>query len=240
MDDVGPWPYASFGDVRFGDNLEIRTLEGRAIDRNGTCRTGRSLNEAITSRSNHVVCSSRYNILFLCVTYVVPLAVMAVCYTIMGRELWGSKTIGQMTQRHADSIKSKRKVSLTFAGRFRQRRQCVPRFCGNTDSRHGTRVLFHKKPTKHSVDCTYKTVRCGRGVRVETRPFPRCRVHLSSADNRSVDPSYNAIENQYDLRAKPVFAYNRRFIIIIIFQYPRKIIRNLQVRTTRQWFPTKP
>lgn len=36
---------------------------------------------------------------------------MAVCYTIMGRELWGSKTIGQMTQRHVESIKSKRKVS---------------------------------------------------------------------------------------------------------------------------------
>lgn len=56
----------------------------------------------------------RYNILFLCVTYIVPLAVMAVCYTIMGKELWGSKTIGQMTQRHMESIKSKRKVSIHF------------------------------------------------------------------------------------------------------------------------------
>lgn len=55
----------------------------------------------------------RYNILFLCVTYIIPLAVMAVCYTIMGKELWGSKTIGQMTQRHMESIKSKRKVSNT-------------------------------------------------------------------------------------------------------------------------------
>ncbi|XP_060834975.1 tachykinin-like peptides receptor 86C [Rhopalosiphum padi] len=56
-----------------------------------------------------------YNILFLCVTYIIPLAVMAVCYTIMGRELWGSKTIGQMTQRHVESIKSKRKVVRMFA-----------------------------------------------------------------------------------------------------------------------------
>ncbi|VVC39653.1 Neurokinin receptor,GPCR, rhodopsin-like, 7TM,G protein-coupled receptor, rhodopsin-like [Cinara cedri] len=56
-----------------------------------------------------------YNIMFLCVTYIIPLAVMAVCYTIMGKELWGSKTIGQMTQRHADSIKSKRKVVRMFA-----------------------------------------------------------------------------------------------------------------------------
>ncbi|XP_027847242.1 tachykinin-like peptides receptor 86C isoform X2 [Aphis gossypii] len=56
-----------------------------------------------------------YNILFLCVTYIIPLTVMAVCYTIMGRELWGSKTIGQMTQRHVESIKSKRKVVRMFA-----------------------------------------------------------------------------------------------------------------------------
>lgn len=55
----------------------------------------------------------RYNIVFLCVTYIIPLAVMAVCYTIMGRELWGSKTIGQMTERHMESIKSKRKVSTS-------------------------------------------------------------------------------------------------------------------------------
>ncbi|XP_025415944.1 tachykinin-like peptides receptor 86C isoform X4 [Sipha flava] len=56
-----------------------------------------------------------YNILFLCVTYIIPLAVMAVCYTIMGRELWGGKAIGQMTQRHMESIKSKRKVVRMFA-----------------------------------------------------------------------------------------------------------------------------
>ncbi|XP_050428225.1 tachykinin-like peptides receptor 86C isoform X2 [Adelges cooleyi] len=55
-----------------------------------------------------------YNILFLCVTYIIPLLVMFVCYTIMGRELWGSKTIGQMTQRHVESIKSKRKVVRMF------------------------------------------------------------------------------------------------------------------------------
>ncbi|KAL4092309.1 hypothetical protein QTP88_026833 [Uroleucon formosanum] len=56
-----------------------------------------------------------YNILFLCVTYIIPLVVMAVCYSIMGRELWGSKTIGQMTQRHVESIKSKKKVVRMFA-----------------------------------------------------------------------------------------------------------------------------
>ncbi|KAL4092315.1 hypothetical protein QTP88_026839 [Uroleucon formosanum] len=56
-----------------------------------------------------------YNTLFLCVTYILPLVVMAVCYSIMGRELWGSKTIGHMTQRHVESIKSKRKIVKMFA-----------------------------------------------------------------------------------------------------------------------------
>ena len=36
---------------------------------------------------------------------------MVVCYTLMGRELWGSRSIGELTQRQAESIKSKRKVS---------------------------------------------------------------------------------------------------------------------------------
>lgn len=39
-----------------------------------------------------------------------PMIVMAVCYTLMGRELWGSRSIGELTQRQIDSIKSKRKV----------------------------------------------------------------------------------------------------------------------------------
>ncbi|XP_050536873.1 tachykinin-like peptides receptor 86C isoform X3 [Daktulosphaira vitifoliae] len=56
-----------------------------------------------------------YNILFLFVTYIIPLVVMFVCYTIMGKELWGSKSIGQMTERHEESIKSKRKVVRMFA-----------------------------------------------------------------------------------------------------------------------------
>jgi hypothetical protein len=54
---------------------------------------------------------SRYNLVFLGLTYVVPVIAMAVCYTLMGRELWGSRSIGELTQRQLDSIKSKRKVS---------------------------------------------------------------------------------------------------------------------------------
>lgn len=37
---------------------------------------------------------------------------MIVCYTIMGRVLWGSQSIGEHTQRQIESIKSKKKVCI--------------------------------------------------------------------------------------------------------------------------------
>lgn len=40
------------------------------------------------------------------------MVLMTACYTAMGRVLWGSRSIGEMTQRQIDSIKSKRKVSI--------------------------------------------------------------------------------------------------------------------------------
>ncbi|XP_049839482.1 tachykinin-like peptides receptor 86C [Schistocerca gregaria] len=52
-----------------------------------------------------------YNLVLLLVTYVLPVGAMVGCYSAMGRELWGSRSIGEMTQRQADSIRSKRKVS---------------------------------------------------------------------------------------------------------------------------------
>ncbi|XP_048512367.1 tachykinin-like peptides receptor 86C isoform X2 [Athalia rosae] len=55
-----------------------------------------------------------YNLVFLGVTYLVPVTVMAVCYTLMGLELWGSKSIGEHTQRQKESMKSKRKVVRMF------------------------------------------------------------------------------------------------------------------------------
>jgi len=51
-----------------------------------------------------------YSILLLAVTYVIPLAVLAVTYTRVGVELWGSKTIGERTAGQDDSLRSKRKV----------------------------------------------------------------------------------------------------------------------------------
>ncbi|XP_059468472.1 tachykinin-like peptides receptor 86C [Neocloeon triangulifer] len=55
-----------------------------------------------------------YNLVLFIVTYVLPMAAMAGCYSAMGRELWGSRSIGELTQRQVDSIKSKRKVVRMF------------------------------------------------------------------------------------------------------------------------------
>ena len=48
--------------------------------------------------------------LLLAVNYVIPLAVLAVTYTRVGVELWGSKTIGERTAGQDETLKSKRKV----------------------------------------------------------------------------------------------------------------------------------
>lgn len=52
----------------------------------------------------------RYQVVFLILTYVIPILLMSICYTVMGRKLWGAKSIGETTQRQLDSIRSKRKV----------------------------------------------------------------------------------------------------------------------------------
>ncbi|XP_011313057.1 tachykinin-like peptides receptor 86C isoform X2 [Fopius arisanus] len=63
----------------------------------------------LNSRSEYI-----YNLIFLGVTYLIPMTVMAVCYTLMGRKLWGSKSIGEHTQHQKESMKSKRKVVKMF------------------------------------------------------------------------------------------------------------------------------
>ncbi|XP_012145303.1 tachykinin-like peptides receptor 86C [Megachile rotundata] len=55
-----------------------------------------------------------YNLVFLSVTYLIPMTVMAICYSFMGRKLWGSKSIGELTYNQKKSIKSKRKVVKMF------------------------------------------------------------------------------------------------------------------------------
>ncbi|XP_076373168.1 tachykinin-like peptides receptor 86C [Tachypleus tridentatus] len=51
-----------------------------------------------------------YNILFLSLTYAVPMISMGVAYAFMGHALWGGKTIGEATERHKTMNKSKKKV----------------------------------------------------------------------------------------------------------------------------------
>ncbi|XP_066903444.1 tachykinin-like peptides receptor 86C [Halyomorpha halys] len=55
-----------------------------------------------------------YNLLLFLFTYILPMVAMVCCYTAMGKELWGSRSIGELTQRQIDSIKSKRKVVKMF------------------------------------------------------------------------------------------------------------------------------
>lgn len=53
-----------------------------------------------------------YQIVFLLLTYLAPIMLMITWYTIMGRQLWRAKSIGEITQRQLDSIKAKRRVSI--------------------------------------------------------------------------------------------------------------------------------
>ncbi|XP_062702608.1 tachykinin-like peptides receptor 86C [Aedes albopictus] len=53
-----------------------------------------------------------YNLVFLILTYGIPMLIMIVCYSLMGRELWGSRSIGEHTERQLESMKSKKKVSV--------------------------------------------------------------------------------------------------------------------------------
>ncbi|CAH1959170.1 unnamed protein product [Acanthoscelides obtectus] len=50
-----------------------------------------------------------FNVVFLVVTYVVPILSMMFTYARIGLELWGSQSIGEITQRQMDNIKSKRR-----------------------------------------------------------------------------------------------------------------------------------
>ncbi|KAF9803218.1 hypothetical protein SFRURICE_007493 [Spodoptera frugiperda] len=50
-----------------------------------------------------------YQVLFFVVTYAIPMLGMTFFYSAMGKVLWGSGSIGELTQRQVDSIRSKRK-----------------------------------------------------------------------------------------------------------------------------------
>uniref|UniRef100_A0A182NS64 G-protein coupled receptors family 1 profile domain-containing protein n=1 Tax=Anopheles dirus TaxID=7168 RepID=A0A182NS64_9DIPT len=60
--------------------------------------------------SNHSRHEYVYNIVFMFLTYFLPIGSMTYTYARVGLELWGSKSIGECTQRQLDNIKSKRRV----------------------------------------------------------------------------------------------------------------------------------
>ncbi|KAL3189682.1 hypothetical protein MRX96_021148 [Rhipicephalus microplus] len=51
-----------------------------------------------------------YNVVILIVTYMIPVTSMAFTYFRVGRELWGSQSIGECTAKQIEAIKSKRKI----------------------------------------------------------------------------------------------------------------------------------
>jgi hypothetical protein len=78
----------------------------------------------------------RYNVIVLLVTYVVPMCAMVACYSAMGRELWGSRSIGERTQRQVDSIRSKKKVRTLQVQSVRDLRSVSPFWCQASSETH--------------------------------------------------------------------------------------------------------
>ncbi|XP_037809076.1 tachykinin-like peptides receptor 99D [Lucilia sericata] len=60
--------------------------------------------------TNHSHHEYIYNILFMILTYFLPIISMSVTYSRVGIELWGSKAIGEYTPRQVENVKSKRRV----------------------------------------------------------------------------------------------------------------------------------
>ncbi|XP_050685417.1 tachykinin-like peptides receptor 99D [Leptidea sinapis] len=63
--------------------------------------------DGITTRSQ---LEYMYNIIYMLLTYFLPIMSMTYTYAKVGRELWGSKSIGECTQRQLENVKSKRRV----------------------------------------------------------------------------------------------------------------------------------
>ncbi|XP_055586420.1 tachykinin-like peptides receptor 99D isoform X2 [Uranotaenia lowii] len=60
--------------------------------------------------TNHSLQEYVYNVIFMFLTYFLPIGSMSFTYARVGLELWGSKSIGECTQRQLENIKSKRRV----------------------------------------------------------------------------------------------------------------------------------
>ncbi|XP_053698943.1 tachykinin-like peptides receptor 99D [Sabethes cyaneus] len=60
--------------------------------------------------TNHSLLEHVYNVVFMFLTYFLPIGSMSFTYARIGLELWGSKSIGECTQRQQENIKNKRRV----------------------------------------------------------------------------------------------------------------------------------
>ncbi|XP_018394757.1 PREDICTED: tachykinin-like peptides receptor 99D [Cyphomyrmex costatus] len=54
--------------------------------------------------------SAMYNVIFMILTYFLPIGSMTFTYARVGLELWGSQSIGEATARQLENIRSKRRV----------------------------------------------------------------------------------------------------------------------------------
>jgi hypothetical protein len=68
----------------------------------------------VSEDANGGVSCCSYNIVFMILTYFLPIGSMRFTYARVGLELWGSQSIGECTQRQLENIRSKRRVSPTL------------------------------------------------------------------------------------------------------------------------------
>ena len=54
----------------------------------------------------------RYNLVFMILTYILPITIIAFSYWHIGKTLWGSEAVGEKTRHLEESIKCKKKVNI--------------------------------------------------------------------------------------------------------------------------------
>ncbi|XP_049306572.1 tachykinin-like peptides receptor 99D [Bactrocera dorsalis] len=66
--------------------------------------------------TNHSQQENVYNIVFMILTYILPIISMTVTYSRVGIELWDSKTIGEYTPRQVENVRRTRRVVKMMTG----------------------------------------------------------------------------------------------------------------------------
>lgn len=51
-----------------------------------------------------------YNVALLFINYIIPLVILALTYSVVGRRLWGGQAIGEHLPGQAEMVRSKRRV----------------------------------------------------------------------------------------------------------------------------------